>query len=884
MTRQPDGEPDTRGKEALHRPGRDTPMMAQYRRAKDGHPDAVLLFRMGDFYETFNEDAHILSAVTGIALTSRNSGDPDPIPLAGFPWHNSEPYIAQLLKAGHRVAVCEQVEEPGKGKKLLERRVTEVLSPGTALNSSLLQAGANNFLAAVAGSGGVIGMAAVDLSTGEFLLAEGSEREIREELVRLAPSEALLPHPRPRELDAVLEALEPSPFRTEWDSWRFDPGRGRKLLLERFRVATLDGFEVEELAPALSAAGALLDYSAEQKQSELGHLRPPRRLRPDDGLILDESTLRSLEILDPLPGGAPDGTLLRTIDRTLTAPGARRLRAGLQRPSCRVDEIEARLDAVESLLDESLRPGLREELKGAADLERILGRLHLKRAVPRDLGALRDTLGKLPRIAALLDQCAGFHPAASLRKESLELLHDRLRTALAEQLPAALSDGGVFLDSWDQELAELRSLSRNAKSHIAALQDRERAATGISTLKVGYNRVFGYYIEVGKSHAHRIPDRFQRKQTLTSAERYLTPELKEFEQRVLGSQEGEQRRERLLFEGLCSEVRDHTRDLQHLAGDLADIDFIQAMADCAARRRWVRPKIDDGRETVILDGRHPVVEVSLGPGEFVPNDTRLDQEGRQILILTGPNMAGKSTYLRQVGHIVILAQTGSFVPATEARIGLCDRVFTRVGAHDSLSRGQSTFLVEMIETSRILHQATERSLVLLDEVGRGTSTYDGLSIAWAVAEALESRRGSRPRTIFATHFHELTRLARPGRGFCNLTVQVKEWGDRVVFLRRVVDGAADRSYGIHVAQLAGVPDGVIRRARVILERLEEESRRIAPAVEGDPGDGADRADNRQLALFTAHDPPFVRELRDMDPNRLTPLEALETLIRWREML
>ncbi len=884
MNRRPDGKLEARAKETSRGSSNDTPMMAQYRRARDEHPDAVLLFRMGDFYETFYEDAHTLSSVTGIALTSRNSGDPDPIPLAGFPWHNAEPYIAQLLKAGHRVAVCEQVEEPGRGKKLLERRVTEVLSPGTALNASLLQAGSNNFLAAVAHGGGLLGMAAVDLSTGEFLLAEGSEREIREELVRLGPSEVLLPQPRPAGLDAALEALEPSPFRTERDSWRFDASRGRKLLLERFRVATLEGFEVEELAPALSAAGALLDYAAEQKQSDLGHLCPPRRLRPDDGLILDESTLRSLEILDPLPGGTPEGTLLRTIDRTLTAPGARRLRAELQRPPCRVEEIEARLDAVEALLDESLRPGLRAELKGTADLERILGRLHLGRAVPRDLGAMRDTLGRLPLLADLLDRCAGFQSTAFLRNENLRALHARLLKALAEQLPAMLSDGGVFLDSWDSELAELRSLSRNAKSHIAGLQDRERAATGIPTLKVGYNRVFGYYIEVGKSHSHKVPDRFQRKQTLTSAERYLTPELKEFEQKVLNAHEGEQRRERLLFEELCAEVRGHTRDLQHLSRSLAEVDFIQGLADCAARRRWVRPGIDAGRETVILEGRHPVVENSLGPGEFVPNDTRVDQEGRQVLILTGPNMAGKSTYLRQVGHIVILAQTGSFVPAAEARIGLCDRVFTRVGAHDSLARGQSTFLVEMIETSRILHHATDRSLVLLDEVGRGTSTYDGLSIAWAVAEALESRRGPRPRTIFATHFHELTRLARPDRGFCNLTVQVKEWGDRVVFLRRVEDGAADRSYGIHVAQLAGVPDAVIRRARVILERLERESRRIAPAVEGSVADGADTADNRQLALFSSQEPPFVRELRNLDPNRLTPLEALETLIRWRDML
>lgn len=884
MNEEQDLGTEGRRREQPRRPAGDSPMMAQYRRAKQEHPDAVLLFRMGDFYETFHEDAHILSGVTGIALTSRNSGDPDPIPLAGFPWHNAEPYIADLLKAGHRVAICEQVEEPGKGRKLLERRVTEVLSPGTALNTSVLQAGANNYLVAAAAAGEMLGLAAADLSTGEFLLAEGSGREIREELIRLAPSEVILPRPRTVDLDAAVNSLQPVPFQTERDSWRFDEGRGRRLLLERFRVASLEGFEVEDLSPALSAAGALLEYAAEQKQSDLGHLCPPRRLRADDGLILDESTLRSLEILDPLPGGTPGGTLLKTIDRTLTAAGSRRLRAELRRPPCRVDAIAARLDAVEALLNESFRPELRSELKGTADLERILGRMHLGRAVPRDLGALRDTLGRAPVLAELLLRCPGAPRPASLGNAALAGLAGRLREALADQLPVALSDGGVFRDSWDPELAGLRSLSRNARSHIARLQDQERAATGISTLKVGYNRVFGYYIEVGKSHSPRIPERYHRKQTLASAERYLTPELKEFEEKVLNAQEGEQRRERMLFDELCGEVRAYTREIQDLSRSLAEIDFLQSLAECAAVRRWVRPKVDEGREVVITDGRHPVVEESLGSGEFVPNDTRLDHGGRQVLILTGPNMAGKSTYLRQVGHIVILAQTGSFVPAGGATIGLCDRVFTRVGAHDSLARGQSTFLVEMIETSRILNHATDRSLVLLDEVGRGTSTYDGLSIAWAVAEALESARGPRPRTIFATHFHELTRLARDGRGFCNLTVQVKEWGDKVVFLRRVEDGAADRSYGIHVAQLAGVPDAVIRRARVILDRLERESRRIAPAVDGGESAETPAAEECQLTLFTPAEPSFVQELRDLDPNRLTPLEALEILIRWKEML
>lgn len=913
-----------------------TPMMTQYLRVRAEHPGAILLFRMGDFYETFFEDARVLARDTGVALTSRNAGDPDPIPLAGFPWHQAESYVAKLLRAGHRVAICDQVEEPGPGKKLLERRVTEVLSPGTALNDAVLSAGSNNWLAAVRLEGEVVGLAAADISTGECVLGEMSRDAAEEELARLAPSEILMVDSEADDLARLVRGHEPAAFVTTLDPWLFGRDRGRQLLEEQYRVATLEPFEADRLGPALGAAGALLHYAREQKQSDLGHLRPPRRLRPDEGLILDEATLRSLEILEPMPGGSTASTLLAVVDRTVTAAGARLLRAELRRPPAGLAEISRRQSAVAIWQDGRARAELRDLLRSTADIERILGRLHCARATPRDLASLRESLAVTPRIASHLEACARLAGGDAL--PALEGLHptglaDRLARALDDAPPALVSDGGIFREGWDPGLDEVRRLARDARGWIAELQERERRATGISSLKVGYNRVFGYFIEISQSQLARVPERYQRKQTLAGAERFLTPELKEFEEKVLHAEEEMARLERQLFDALCAEVREETARLQGLAAALARIDFLQGLSEAAAEGRWVRPLVDDEERITIRDGRHPVVERSLEAGRFVANDTDLDRDTRQTSVLTGPNMAGKSTYLRQVGLITVLAHLGSFVPAAEASIGRRDRVFTRVGAQDALARGQSTFLVEMIETSRILHHATAHSLVLLDEVGRGTSTYDGLAIAWAVAEALESPVGARPLTIFATHFHELTRLARPERGFVNLNVVVREWGDRIIFVRRVEPGAADRSYGIHVAEMAGVPSPVIERARVILERLESEGRRIAPTpaapprppfrtpAEGDASrpagsEGAARCDDQsgagapwaestvrtpdavggpsgagerspraaQLHLFGPPEPAWIDELRQCDPDRLTPLAALELIARWKRSL
>jgi DNA mismatch repair protein MutS len=869
----------------------ESPMMGQYLRAKAEYPDALLLFRMGDFYETFFEDAHLLARDTGVALTSRNAGDPEPIPLAGFPWHQAESYVAKLLRAGHRVAICEQVEEPGRGKKLLERRVTEVLSPGTALNDGVLAAGSDNFLVALKPEGDGVGLAAADISTGRFLLGDLDPERAREELARLAPTEVLVPRDAGDACLPLLRDLVAAPFRSEAEPWEFGRERGRRLLLDQFAVQSLDAFEAENLGPALGAAGALLEYARKQKQSELKHLRPPRLLQPDEGLILDEATLRSLEILEPMPGGDTASTLFAVLDRTLTPGGTRRLRRELRRPPARAAQIRVRQDAVGALLEGRLRAEFRLALKGVADLERILGRLHCGRVQPRDFSALRSTLRVVPELGRLAAAAPAGTPLPAFAPLELPALRGYLEAALDDQPPALLSDGGVFREGWDQRLDELRGMARDAKSWVARLQEEERTSTGIPSLKVGFNRVFGYYLEVTQSQLARVPERYQRKQTLTGAERFITPELKEFEAKILHAEEESLRLERELFESLATEVRAQTAALQALASMLSELDFLQALAEAAAGGRWVRPSLSEEPVLHIRDGRHPVVEQALGAGKFVANDTDLETADRPVAILTGPNMAGKSTYLRQVGLIAVLTHLGSFVPAREAEVGLCDRVFTRVGAQDALARGQSTFLVEMIETSRILHRATPRSLVLLDEVGRGTSTYDGLAIAWAVAEALESPRGPRPRTLFATHFHELTRLAAPGRGFVNLNVEVKEWGDRVVFLRRVVEGAADRSYGIQVARLAGVPDPVIERAKEILLGLERRGSAAAgpghhPAPPGStalPGPGP-KAQAAQLHLFAPPEPGPLREMRGLDPDRLTPLEALELLHRWRREL
>ncbi|MDM7916081.1 MAG: DNA mismatch repair protein MutS, partial [Candidatus Eisenbacteria bacterium] len=795
-------------------------MMEQYLRVKAQVPDALLLYRMGDFYETFYEDAVTLSRVLGIALTSRNPNDPEPIPLAGIPWHSAEPQIAKLLQAGLKVAICEQSAGPAAGGRgLLDRRVVEVLSPGTAVSDTLLEGARWNYLVALCGGEGSIGLAAADISTGAFLAGELSEEEAEEELARLSPSEILTPEGwSAPHLERALEQHHAAAFRSRADAWRFGAARGEQLLREHFRVATLEGYGFEGPSPAIGAAAALLEYAREQKRSDLSHLSGIERIRPASFLVLDDASLRGLEVFDPLASGARDSTLLSVLDRTRTAAGGRRLRAALARPYRDPEPARERLDRVESLVDDATaRVALASALDAVADIERILGRIHCGRAIPRDLGGLRRSLLRAPAVAAALPEGEAWGTERGcLDPGEVAIELDR---ALLDGPLGGLSDGEIFRDGYDAALDETRDASRGGRRYLLEMEGREREATGIPNLKVGYNRVFGYYIEVSRSQLARVPERYTRKQTLSTGERYVTQELKEHEERILGAEEKHQKRQEELFRSLCERVAAETSRLQRLARALAEIDLVVAFAEAAPTGGYTRPKLERSRRLSIVEGRHPVVERAVGIGSFVPNDLDLDGEERQVVILTGPNMAGKSTYLRQVGLLALMAQAGSFVPAKEAVIGVADRIFTRVGAHDVLARGQSTFLVEMIETSNILRHATSESLVLMDEVGRGTSTYDGVSIAWAVAEALRGAE-RRPRTIFATHYHELTRIAREREGYVNKNVLVREWGDEVVFLRKVIDGAADKSYGIEVARLAGVPDPVVRRASEILRGLE----------------------------------------------------------------
>jgi len=896
-----------------------TPMMAQYLELKKQVGDAILFYRMGDFYEMFFEDAEVAARVCDLTLTSRNKADPDPIPMAGVPWHSAEPHLQRLLQAGHRVAICEQVERPG-GRGLMERAIVEVLTPGTTLAEHLLAQERNNNLVAVVPGRDRWGLAAADISTGEFSLGEVAPSQLPAELDRFAPREVLFPRERRDEphLAAYLREHRDL-FLAPLDDWLFSASRARKVLLEQWGVASLEPFGVEPLTLGIAAGGALVAYAREQRRAPLAHLRPPRALRMVDGLQIDEATLRNLEVLESLTSGARH-SLLAVVDRTQTPMGARLLRRTLARPLLDVAAIRERHRAVGALTeDRGVLEKLRALLARVGDIERLVARLHVAPARPQDLCRLRDSLGPWPDLTAQADEIAARvvfpRPAGGLDFTELRATLDR---ALAAD-PLRAPSGEAIRAGYDPELDAQRDLARGGERWLAQIQQREREATNIPSLKIGHNKVFGYYLEVTKPHLARVPAAYERKQTLVGAERFVTPELKEWEEKILGAREAARERQDQLIEALRERVVGETRDLQRAAETVAQWDLLAGFAQRAIEGRYVCPTVDEGDEIRITGGRHPVVERFLEGETFVPNDVELDGRGCQILIITGPNMAGKSTYLRQTGLLVLLAQAGSFIPAEEARIGVADRLFTRVGAGDRIAAGQSTFLVEMIETSRILHEATSRSLVLLDEVGRGTSTFDGLAIAWAVAEHLRDRPLRRPRTLFATHFHELTELARRREGYRNLNVQVKEWQDRIIFVRRVVAGAADRSYGVHVAQLAGLPEAVLARAREILELLEEHGPRDlllpgSPAAKqaqialfgaggpAQPGRGsaclAGRVADALAAADRARlespgeappstDPPgaeareLLAELVALEPDRLSPREALDLVYRWK---
>ena len=857
----------------------DTPLMQQYREIKARHPGTLLFFRMGDFYEMFEDDARLAARELGLTLTARNNGGAADVPLAGVPVKAATEYLRRLIALGHRVSICEQVEDPKLAKGLVRREVIETVTPGTVLAEEWLERKRNNFLVAVDPRGGAAGLAALDLTTGELVLETVAPEDLPTALARYEAPEVVLPAGAPVTAGGA-------PARSEREPWEFDPELAREDLTRTFRLASLDGLGIESGdRAALGAAGALLRYARELKPGGLPHLARPRVLRRGDVLPLDEMTRRNLELVEPLrPGAAVGGTtLLEVLDRTMTPMGARLLRGWLLAPLVDPAAINARLDAVDVLVaDGRGRDRVREALDGVRDLERLAGRAALGRATPRELGALRDSIHRLPDVRAALDglEARGRAPLleeAADRFDLLQDLGDELARALVERPPAQLAEGDAIRPGYDRELDEVKDARDGGKRYIAGLQARERERSGIASLKVGFNKVFGYYIEVTNPHKARVPAEYERRQTLSGAERYVTPELKEYEAKVLGAEERIAAREAELVDALRRRVTDAIARVQTSARLLARLDVWSALADLAHHDGYVRPEVNEGFTIALEGSRHPVVERMMAREAFIPNDVLLDEAGR-VMLLTGPNMAGKSTLLRQVGLCVVLAQMGGFVPARRAVLGVVERLFTRVGASDNLVRGQSTFMVEMSETSAILHGATARSLVLLDEIGRGTSTYDGVAIAWAVTEFLHNTIGC--KTIFATHYHELTQLTEELAHARNFNVAVREAGDEIVFLHRLEPGGTDRSYGIHVGQLAGLPAPVVARAWQVLQLLEA-GHHVAHQPAPPPPDAA------QLGLFIAPGTgaaphPLLDELDRLDVNTLSPLEALNRLAAWKK--
>ena len=859
----------------------DTPLMRQWEKIKARHRDALLFFRVGDFYELFHGDAKEGARLLGLTLTSRNNGSAAEVPLAGVPAKAIDDYMSRLVRMGCRVAICDQVEDPSQAKGIVRREVTETVTPGTAVHESLLSERRNNFLVAVVVDDRNYGLAALDVSTGEIIAQHVQVQNLEAELGRLEPSELLAPRTVIEDPSSGLRAAAAEIPLTIRDDWIFEAGVCSDELCRFYAVQSLDGFGFQAADVALiRATGSLIQYLKEVRPGGLKHLRPVQVKRPGLVMLLDEMTTRNLELIEPLRAGEEGGALLDVIDDTVTAMGGRLLRRWTLEPLVVAKEIWARQDAVSGLVEDSVRRGeLREALRGMSDIERLSGKLGNARVAPRELSALRRSLSLLPGVKSVVASVMSeklLEIAEGL--DCLEDVHDLLANAIAETPPPVLAEGGVIRQGWSRELDEMRDVRDGARDFIASLQTRERERTGITSLKVGFNRVFGYYLEVTKANLDKVPDDYVRKQTLANGERYFTPELKEWEEKVFDAEDAIGGLEADLFLQVRNQVGVAVSRLQDTGSRLATLDVLSNLAEVGSSRGYTRPEVHTGKELEIRGGRHPVVETMMPREEFIPNDLVLDEAGH-IVILTGPNMAGKSTVLRQVGLIQLLAQIGAFVPADLAKLPVTDRIFTRVGASDNLARGQSTFMVEMSETAAIVHGATDSSLVLLDEIGRGTSTYDGVSIAWAVTEYIHEHIGA--KTIFATHYHELTQLGDQLIGVKNMNVAVREVGEAIVFLRRLVEGGADRSYGIHVARLAGLPDGLINRARELLVELE--------GTHSSDGEGLGRhgrhrpgsdAPPDQLSIFKSEH-PLVRSFRAIDPDELTPKEALELLYSLR---
>jgi len=864
-----------------------TPAMKQFHRFKQKHPDCILFFRMGDFYETFYEDAKICSKVLGLTLTSRSKGT-NPIPLAGVPYHAVEGYLKKMLQAGYRVAVCEQVEDPKTAKGVVKRDIVRIVTPGTLTDDILLNAKQDNFLCAVnLGTKNRAALSWVDISTGHFFAQELPEKKLIDELVRLSPAECLLADQRGELFEAETKKLTrditqlTNAIVTERPGWYFDPYQARQRLLKHFGTATLEGFGISDADDDLvRPAGAVIEYLNETQKTTLGHIRNLKRVRHESFLQIDPTSLRSLEVLRTIRTESPKGSLLDGLDETITGMGARKFRNWLCMPLCDLAAIALRQDAIEEIRDADARLAeTRRLLTNISDTERIAARISTFRASPRDLVALAATLRQIPRLREILEQFSGDLLAELAgRCDSMDELADLLEAAIEPEPPSHLRDGGVIRTGFSEELDKHRSISRDGQSWLRNYQKQQAERTGIANLKVGYNKVFGYYIEINHTSADKVPADYIRKQTIKNAERYITEELKEYETQALDAEERALELEQELFDQLRRQAAQYVSRLQALAETIAQCDCLTALAYLAKRRNYVRPKLTDGSELIIHEGKHPVLAETLG-SDFVPNDVRLGDGEGDILVITGPNMSGKSTYIRQVALLVLMAQTGSFIPAKDARIGLVDRIFTRVGASDELVRGQSTFMVEMTETANIINNATDKSLVILDEVGRGTSTYDGLSLAWAITEHIANQL--KCRTLFATHYHELTELAELFANVKNCNVAVREWMEEVVFLHKILPGGTDKSYGIHVAKLAGLPKTILERSKEILEELESTFQKEAA------GEHLARHKTKETdkdTLFVQKHKSVLEKLASTDVNHLTPIEAINLLNQIRDEL
>jgi len=845
-----------------------TPIRQQYLRIKRQYPQAIVLFRLGDFYETFDEDARIASRELEIVLTSREMGKGNKVPLAGIPYHALDNYLARLINRGYKVAICEQVTRPGETRGLVEREVVRLVTPGTVVEPSLLDSKSNNYLTSVVLGEGEVGLAFVDITTSEFATTQLPLARAITELERLKPSEIIASR------SSELDSLGLTDSITRLDDYWFEPEVARQALLDHFSAASLEGYGCAHLPLAVSAAGAIIHYVAETQKGVLGQLNRLSTYATDNFMALDVQTQRNLELFQSARTGTTGGSLLSVVDLTKTPMGGRLLRRWLGQPLLDLAELTRRQDAIGWFVDRSLaRNQTISLLGGVADLERLINRVRGEIAIPRELVALRRSLETVPRVREIIASDGDDSTIGWLKDElkPCQEVVDLIAEALVDEPSSSLGEGGVIRTGFSEDLDSLRLASGNAKKYLANMERQERERTGIKSLKIGFNNVFGYYIEVSRSNLSQVPQDYIRKQTLVGGERFFTPELKEYESLILNARDRIAEMETSLFRRVCRQVAAASERILALADALANIDVFAGLAEVAVRYNYVRPKLTDGNEIDIKQGRHPVVERSLTEGSFVPNDIYLSNDDAQLIVLTGPNMSGKSTYLRQVALLVLLAQIGSFVPAEAATISLVDRIFTRIGARDDLAAGQSTFMVEMVETANILNNATPRSLLILDEIGRGTSTYDGLSIARAVAEYIHNYSGLGAKTVFATHYHEMVELAGFLPRVKNFNVAVIEEAGKVIFLHKIVPGGVDKSYGIHVAQLAGLPRSVLHRAREVLDELESNSREVKPSAKKQRKEPA-----AQIPLF-GQKSPVQEELEKLDINSLTPLEALTRL-------